>query len=500
MPGHVFVVHTDISRVACDAWLLPTDENLRVEDTWGQEAHRAVEKLVGKLRSREELAKMRWRNFGGRRVLNLARVWPDKWSPAFLVNVGGLKYNCFACEIRAKSGQKEAKTEEKAGNGARAANEVRPASYSCTSRCSALANSNGSPIGLKDSLSDSLSGGEEFSPVQNRRSAEEVWLCAQCMEEAKDDCPAGEKHGKSLEVNIDWYLEGARTFLKEAAHHLLIVDDEDEATQDAFRLRAVRRDGETRFTPHASPAKPGFGQSQSGDGGFPQDDQDRREPYAWRIPPRNGRSRHLVSVPVVGTGLGGAAHDIGTVLANLFPVLYEAAERYQFDIALVTIRRPAFAAAVLARSRRFDDDPARIFPLLSQRLLDEAERLASLARRGSLVLFLGSGISAGAGLPVWQTLLDELGKRSGMTDEELDAMHTLDFMDQASLVERRLGSGELGRVVADVLEIHTYSLNCCLLAGLPVSEVRGFPTFVSCFYLSRSLTQSPRFSSTCPKN
>lgn len=58
-----------------------------------------------------------------------------------------------------------------------------------------------------------------------------------------------------------------------------------------------------------------------------------------------------------------------------------------------------------------------------------------------------------------------------MTNEEVEAMHPLDVMDQASLVERRLGPGELGRVVSEVLEIHVYSMSCCLLAGLPVSEV-----------------------------
>lgn len=52
--------------------------------------------------------------------------------------------------------------------------------------------------------------------------------------------------------------------------------------------------------------------------------------------------------------------------------------------------------------------------VLEPSLKANAERLADLAKRGLLVLFLGSGISAGAGMPVWTTLLNLLAKRSGM--------------------------------------------------------------------------------------
>lgn len=34
MAGHVFIVRGDLTRLACDAWLLPTDKQLTVTPDW----------------------------------------------------------------------------------------------------------------------------------------------------------------------------------------------------------------------------------------------------------------------------------------------------------------------------------------------------------------------------------------------------------------------------------------------------------------------------------
>ena len=119
--------------------------------------------------------------------------------------------------------------------------------------------------------------------------------------------------------------------------------------------------------------------------------------------------------------------------------MYRAAIKYGFDVALVTIRRPTFAAIELTRrssvlSHLISSSLAlsclcapgpcgscsvarcpTAWDELEPSLKAQAERLADLAKRGLLVLFLGSGISAGAGMPVWTTLLNLLAKRSGMS-------------------------------------------------------------------------------------
>lgn len=68
-----------------------------------------------------------------------------------------------------------------------------------------------------------------------------------------------------------------------------------------------------------------------------------------------------------------------------------------------------------------------VFDSLDEKLKIQARRLADLAKRGRLVLFLGSGISAGAGMPTWQTLLDSLAAQAGMSPEEIELLHKVWF-------------------------------------------------------------------------
>ena len=51
--------------------------------------------------------------------------------------------------------------------------------------------------------------------------------------------------------------------------------------------------------------------------------------------------------------------------------------------------------------------------VVSDRLLATGRRLARLATAGELVLFLGSGVSVGAGLPMWVPLVRQLAKAVG---------------------------------------------------------------------------------------
>ncbi len=178
------------------------------------------------------------------------------------------------------------------------------------------------------------------------------------------------------------------------------------------------------------------------------------------------RQRHLLALPVIGTRYGGARRRAGEVVQALLPALFEEAERLGVDIALVTFDGPTFAAAQRARSRR-----AVYWPELDAGLRETAERLAQLARAGELVLFLGAGVSAGAGLPTWGSLLLQLAQEVGMDTREQEALRRLDFLDQARILSRRLGAGRLGPAVAAQLTSHVHSLTQGLLARLPVKEV-----------------------------
>jgi hypothetical protein len=191
-------------------------------------------------------------------------------------------------------------------------------------------------------------------------------------------------------------------------------------------------------------------------------------------PPLFGRARHLLALPVVGTGKGGAAARAGEVVQDLLPRLMAFTEQprpdgREFDVALVCFDAPTHAAAQAERARRADGSST-----LTPALRAEAQRLADLATRGELALFLGAGVSMAAGLPSWGGLIRELAARAGMSADEQSALAELrNVLDQASIVERRLSeaSVRIGQAVYEVLAPHRhYALAHALLAALPVRE------------------------------
>jgi hypothetical protein len=127
--------------------------------------------------------------------------------------------------------------------------------------------------------------------------------------------------------------------------------------------------------------------------------------------PAHGRARRLIGLPALGTGWGGAAGRRGALLQQLLPVLREAAHEHGFDVALV-LKRPSDLAAA-QRVRRGEDGGWD----LPEQLQELARQMGDRARRGQLAVFLGAGVSAAAGLPTWEQLVDELAARTGLDDE-----------------------------------------------------------------------------------
>lgn len=183
--------------------------------------------------------------------------------------------------------------------------------------------------------------------------------------------------------------------------------------------------------------------------------------------PLNERSRPLLALPLVGTGEGGAGHVAGEVASTLLDVLWEEAARRPVDIVLVTGTAPAFAAA---QARRRSAGPPE-FEALGD-LGARAQQLGGEAARGQLVVFLGAGISAAAGVPLWNALLDQLARESGLEDDEREALNRLHALDRARIIEGRLaaqGHSIDERVVAQMASEYV-ALGHALLASLPVAE------------------------------
>lgn len=187
----------------------------------------------------------------------------------------------------------------------------------------------------------------------------------------------------------------------------------------------------------------------------------KREPYY-------GRTKHLLALPVVGTGGGGGISISGSVLRLLLTTLWEEANRHDVDIALVVRGGPAFAAAQKERL-----NAASAFSELTEFEKKKADRLAKKALRGDLVLFLGAGVSQAAGLPGWNGLLQSFAENHAGI-EDLHALADLGELDRAAIIAHRIGdTASLGQAVAQDLidRASHYALGHGLLAGLPVDEV-----------------------------
>ncbi|MCB9592039.1 MAG: SIR2 family protein [Sandaracinaceae bacterium] len=185
--------------------------------------------------------------------------------------------------------------------------------------------------------------------------------------------------------------------------------------------------------------------------------------------PRNRRQRFLLAMPVVGTGYGGGAERAAAIVEALMPELWREAEARGVDVALVTFDAATHAAAQATRHRLGQASGRDLWPALDRALEARAKAIAREAVAGRLVLFLGAGIGAGAGLPSWGPLLAQLAKTVGITD--IDAFERLDYLDRAAILERRLETpAALGEAVAGALRTDRHALSHALLAALPVSE------------------------------
>lgn len=152
------------------------------------------------------------------------------------------------------------------------------------------------------------------------------------------------------------------------------------------------------------------------------------------------RARRLLAVPLVGTGHGGARRSAGAMAEALVALLDEEAARHRVDLVLVTHARADFAAAQAARRRSGTD----LWHALPPAIVDRARNLAREASAGHLVVFLGAGVGAGAGLPLWDDLLAALAERAGLArdGEEWPHFQRLDALDKAEYLAARLRAGD----------------------------------------------------------
>ncbi len=183
-----------------------------------------------------------------------------------------------------------------------------------------------------------------------------------------------------------------------------------------------------------------------------------------------GRERPLIALPAIGTGYGGQWRKKAGVIETVMRTIYDVLNEVDADVAFVAFDAPTYAAAQAVR-RKLQEELNVGFPL-SDTLRQQAEGLANRANAGELVLFLGAGVSAGAGLPLWGELLSQLAEQANLSEEETAALQQLDVMDQGLIVERRLGGRDrLESAIAQLVNVRHHSISHSLLAALPTDAV-----------------------------
>ncbi len=183
------------------------------------------------------------------------------------------------------------------------------------------------------------------------------------------------------------------------------------------------------------------------------------------------RHRPLLAIPLIGVGKGGAGDRVAGIIDELLSFAQDTANERNVDIVLSVF--DSIHYTVCQKHRKNLDEQRNFWSEISEQQRAYADNIINFARRGELVLFLGAGVSAGAGLPSWGQLLTHLTEKSGISEEQHKSLSGFNFLDQAEILKRELAKNNIDmnqEIVALLGAKQLYSLTHALISNWPVNE------------------------------
>jgi len=180
----------------------------------------------------------------------------------------------------------------------------------------------------------------------------------------------------------------------------------------------------------------------------------------------------ILAINHIGTGRGGAHFTHGDVLFGIIDAVSGALNNQDLmaDVVITSWGRKAASAAQHTRFKRHSDwksDPQWRFAYNQDQIHERAQFLADRLRESSSSIFLGAGVSKGAGLLGWNELLVEAGKLTSPVTTIDDLNQFDDPRDRAALLETRFRNSQtsIGEALQPFLTSSKYSsqqisMNC----------------------------------------
>ena len=181
-----------------------------------------------------------------------------------------------------------------------------------------------------------------------------------------------------------------------------------------------------------------------------------------------GRPVPLLAMPLLGASGGGGADLLGDIIRTILTTVKRVARDEAVDVVVVV--RTASQLALAQRMRR--DSTELHWPELSADLRAEGLNLASDARAGRIVPFMGAGISMTAGAPSWKSLVRQLASGITLTDAEVATLEQKNALDQAEVLKGIYDEEgrDFNARVASLVDVERYGLAPTLLASLPLEQ------------------------------